>query len=142
METYGAGVIQYPIVAEMDVADRKVTGSATASSNASMTLLKQNAIADAIRSSNADILVEPVFETVRQGTRMRATVTGFPAKYSRFRPIRAEDVPLIEAGILQRANTSESYEVEENVSGNSAKRVVGIITLAGLLGLGIVFGSN
>ncbi|MEO7264579.1 MAG: hypothetical protein ABIW38_06675, partial [Ferruginibacter sp.] len=50
---------------------------------------------------------EPTYTIVSQRAVSTVTVTGFPATYKNFRDIRAEDVPLIKAGILQTAKIAE-----------------------------------
>ena len=115
IDIYGSGVIQQPIVAEMQVSTNKVTGRAASNRNISLNQLKQNALADALNRSRADVIVEPIFETVRDRNRISATVRGFPAVYINFRPINENDIPLIEAGVLQRVTTTET--IQENEEG-------------------------
>ena len=112
-DIYGAGVIQKPVLVDLDVKVTKVTGTATgtASKVVSLESVKLDAVVDAIKKSGADVLVEPTFETLIAGGQITATVTGFPATYKNFRPITPEDVPLLQVGVTQKANV---YEAPKN----------------------------
>ncbi|MFA5782846.1 MAG: hypothetical protein WC868_11330 [Bacteroidales bacterium] len=109
MDIYGAGVIQKPVLVDLDVKETKVTGTATATMTKSTSLetVKQKAVADALKKTNADVLIEPKFETETSGRRTTATVTGFPATFKNFRSITAEDVPLLQVGVIQKADVYE-----------------------------------
>ena len=137
MEVYGAGVIQHPIIAELQVSQRKVSGFASSNRGGTMANIRNSAVADALEGTRADILVEPVFETTREGNRLTATVTGYPATYVNFRSITHDDIPLLEAGVLQRAETVETTETAEVREGRSNRALVFILVLGGLFGLGI-----
>lgn len=133
MDIYGVGVIQYPVVGEMDVDINKVTGTVE-SSNASVNInsLKVSAVNNAIKKSNADILIEPIFDIVKDGRQTTVTVTGFPATYTNFRPITLADVPLLEAGQLQKADT---YETSESVTESNNSNLIKFLGVFGGLGL-------
>jgi len=103
MDIYGAGVIHKPVLVDLDVREQKVTGTAFASEGSSLETTKQEAVSNALKSAVADVLVEPTFNTETFNGRITATVTGFPANYKNFRSIKAEDVPLLQAGISQKA---------------------------------------
>ena len=107
MDIYGAGVIQKPVLVDLDVKEIKVTGTATARSGTSLEIVKQDAVANALKTANADVLVEPKFETATTSERVTATVTGFPATYKNFRPIKPEDVQMLQVGVTQKANVYE-----------------------------------
>ncbi|MFM8949194.1 MAG: hypothetical protein ACKOKB_00255, partial [Bacteroidota bacterium] len=102
-DIYGSGVIQKPVVVDLDVSDQKVSGTATASSSSLSTDIKSLAVNDALKKANADVLVEPKFETETIGGKTTATVTGWPASYKNFRSIKSEDIPLLQAGVTQKA---------------------------------------
>lgn len=131
MDIYGSGVIQHPVVAELNVRSEKVTGTARSSSgNTSVRDVRNNAIAEALKNANADILIEPVFETeTRQGVTI-VQVTGFPGNYENFRLATLEDVPLLDMGILQKATVAEPQEEER-------KNRTGII-LGTIAGIGLI----
>lgn len=110
-DIYGSGVIQIPVVADLDVKDLKVTGVAHASSSVHLEVVKTRAVADALKNAKADVLVEPKFETETKAGKTTAIVTGWPANYINFRPIEFDDIELIKAGIIQKAEVYEPSEV-------------------------------
>ncbi len=133
MDIYGSGVIQHPVVAELDVKDIKVTGNAQSSSTSSVADVRNNAIADALKNANADVLIEPVFETeTRQGV-TSVKVTGFPGTYTGFRLATPEDVPLLDMGILQKATVAEPQEEKKRSNTGAILGSLGGIALIVLL---------
>jgi hypothetical protein len=115
MDIYGSGVIQQPIVAELDIKATKVTGTAKSSSGM-IESVKNSAVADALSKSNADVLIEPKFETETTNGVIRATVTGYPGTYVNFRPVTVEDVPLLELGYVKKATVFEPQVKEKRKS--------------------------
>lgn len=104
---YGAGVIQKPVIVELDVKQIKVTATVTGKPGSKLEILKAEAVSMAVKNAAADVLVEPSYTIVSSRGSSTVTVTGFPATYKNFRDIRIEDVPLIKAGILQTARVAE-----------------------------------
>ncbi|GAB4281663.1 MAG: hypothetical protein Kow0068_06180 [Marinilabiliales bacterium] len=131
LDIYGAGVIQIPVVVDLEVSEKKVTGSSEGYSS-NIESIKQDAIADALKSSNADVLVEPKFETETSGGITKATVTGFPATYKNFRSLKEEDIKLLEAGFTQKAVVYEPKKVIKTKNNST------IIVLSTFIGLGIL----
>lgn len=107
LNVYGAGVIQKPVIVELDVKQTKVTATVTGKLGSNTEALKAEAVSAAIRNSGADVLVEPTYNIVTNRGTTTVTVSGFPATYKNFRDIKMEDVPLIKAGILQTARVAE-----------------------------------
>ncbi|HMN04719.1 MAG TPA: hypothetical protein PKD45_03250 [Flavobacteriales bacterium] len=105
MEIYGPGVLQNPVIADLDVREQKVQGTATGRKSVANTV-KKLALANALETSHADVLVAPVYELVTKGGRTTATVTGYPATYSNFRHATPADSSLVTAGYMQHANTA------------------------------------
>lgn len=104
---YGAGVIQKPVIVELDVKQAKVSSTVTGKFGSNLEVLKSEAVSQATKTAGADVLVEPYYTIVNQRGTSTVTVTGFPATYKNFRDITAADVPLIKAGILQTARVAE-----------------------------------
>ncbi|HNW75073.1 MAG TPA: hypothetical protein PKN44_15695 [Bacteroidales bacterium] len=104
IDIYGSGVIHKPVIADLEVSEDKVTGTATGKSGLGLTEIKKLAVVDAVNKVGADILVEPKFITETKNGWTTATVNGFPANYRNFRSIQAEDVELLKVGVLQKAN--------------------------------------
>ncbi len=107
LNVYGAGVIQKPVIVELDVKQTKVTATVNGKLGSNIETLKSEAVSAAVKNAGADVLVEPTYTIVSGRGTSTVTVTGFPATYKNFRDIRIEDVPLIKAGILQTARVAE-----------------------------------
>jgi hypothetical protein len=133
MDIYGSGVIQHPVIAELRVDKKKVTGMARSAGGQNVQTVKNNAIADALKTSGADILVEPIFETETSGSITYARVTGFPGYYENFRPAEARDSLYLDKRLLLTAKTSEPV-ITESKTGSRALMIVGG-TIAGLAAL-------
>ena len=103
MDIYGSGVIQKPVVVDLNVSQTRVNGYAKEGSSESLETIKQKAINDALKKANADVLIEPKFDIETKNGSTTAVVSGWPATYNNFRSITAEDIPLLEAGVLQKA---------------------------------------
>lgn len=132
MDIYGSGVIQKPVVVDLIVSEDKVTGSATEVQSRTLESVKQKAVVDAIKKSGADVLVEPAFETETKKGKTTATVTGFPGTYKNFRPIEQADFPLLEAGVLQKAEVYiPSAEVQKK---SSAAAIIASVLILGIAG--------
>ncbi len=136
MDIYGAGVIQKPVLVDLEVKETKVTGTATGTATGAagktMDPIKQSAVADALKKANADVLVEPVFETVTTGGKTTATVTGFPATYKNFRSIKPEDVELLKVGVTQKADVYEPPKDQQQKK-NLAAAIAGTVLCLGLI---------
>lgn len=61
MEIHGPGVIQYPVIADLEVQEQKVRGVATGR-RSELTSVQQLARVNAMKMANADVLVAPVYE--------------------------------------------------------------------------------
>jgi hypothetical protein len=108
MDINQQGVIQKPVVVDLDVRETKVNGTATSPSGLGENYIKSLAVADAVKKSNADILVEPMYEVITSNGQTTVNVTGFPATYRNFRMMKEEDVPLIQAGGSRVVSTSQT----------------------------------
>ena len=135
MEIYGPGVIHRPVMVDLDVQQTKVSATKTYTSNTSNATAKDELISQALKDSHADVLVEPTFDSETIGSHVQMTVQGFPATYKNFRPMQAEDVPLLQAGVLQQAKEAEpAVQDAPRKKGGGAAAVVVILLIAGLLG--------
>jgi len=103
-EIHGLGVLQNPTIADLNVREQKVSGSATGRRSTTESL-RALAVANAARAANADLLVAPVFVVETTGSRATGTVTGFPANYTNFRHATAADSSLVRADYAARVNT-------------------------------------
>lgn len=97
LDINGAGVILKPTIVDLDVNGAKVSGRAVAKFGENIEDVKILLVAEVLRKANADVLVEPryAFETVNNETTI--SVSGYPATYKNFRPIKEEDLKLIKS---------------------------------------------
>ncbi|MES2429435.1 MAG: hypothetical protein V4556_00785 [Bacteroidota bacterium] len=138
LDIYGAGVIHKPILVDLDVKETKVTGTATVYQASSLEEVKQLAVADAVKKVNCDVLVEPVYVTETSNGKTVATVTGFPATYKNFRAVKSEDIPLLQVGIIQKAQVAEPPSLIQKVR----KGKGGLVLLSILAGAAIIYGAT
>ena len=136
-----ASVIQKPTVADLDVKETKTTGTAASKNTIiSAEILKNEAVSNALKTTNADILVEPRFETIVKGSLTTVTVSGFPATYKNFRPMKIDDIPLMQSGIVRQVSTFVPPTVSAApTDNNKAKKVGNIILGSTLLLLGLTY---
>ncbi len=116
MDIYGPGVIQYPVIADLEVQNTKVSAIESGYS-ANVAALKIKAVNSAVQNAGADLLVEPVFEVQTTGTRVVVTASGYPASYKNFRSATEADLPMIEAGVLHKAEKAEVTTAPTNRKG-------------------------
>lgn len=106
-----SGVIQTPVIVDIDVESDKVTGSASGRIN--IEILKQEAIADAIEKAAADVLVEPSFKTKTTFRTTIVNVSGYPGHYTNFRNIQANDLTLIDNSNTKTAQVEKNTTVKK-----------------------------
>ena len=96
-----ASVNQKPTLADLEVRETKVSGTASyKSTEKGFEAIKQEAVANALKSVNADILVEPKYDTEVKSSTTTITVTGYPGFYKNFRAVKVEDLPVLESVIF------------------------------------------
>jgi hypothetical protein len=89
-------VIPKPTLMDLEIKEKKVKSEATGSIlKSTVDGLKEKALYEAIKTSGADILVEPHYEIVKEGGKITVTVTGFPATIKSFRPVADSELPLL-----------------------------------------------
>ena len=142
-DIYGAGVIHHPVIVDMDVRNEKVTGSESGTVNDNQEALKQQAIANVLKEHGADVLVEPVFERKPNGgSKVIWYVTGYPAFYKNFRQATTADLPLLEAGVLQRATVAEVSKGPEPKKSGAAAAVIAVLVLVGVAVAAVTTGGG
>jgi len=143
MDIYGPGVIHRPILADLEVSPIKITGTATGDESYPLDLIKQNAVSNALKSIRADVLVEPTFEKITDGNRKTATVSGFPATYKGFRPVKQEDIEILKVGQLTVAKVYEPVAVNPPQKKNGWKvLLITVLTLGiGVIVAGLIAGA-
>ena len=92
-----APIVHIPVVADLTISQTKVTGVAEGNIYAmgGVEAIRTLAIINALRPTNADILIQPTYELTQRGNHVRIEVTGFPASYNNFRNINSNDVNLL-----------------------------------------------
>lgn len=86
-------------VADLEVQPQKVTATTTWSWNPfkKVSGYEAMAVAEALKESGADVLVEPIYEVKKRGIFRggSVTVTGKPGRYTNFRPMTVADALII-----------------------------------------------
>lgn len=107
MDIIGPGVLHKPIVVDLNVKSEKSEVTTTFSGIESIQNAKNEVVRKLLKDQNADVLVEPTFETLSKNGKTELTVRGWPATYNNFRPIEEKDLKLLEVkpSYLQKAET-------------------------------------
>lgn len=136
----GPTVIQKPVVADLDVQETRVTGTAKAGRSTPEAEVKQLAVADALKKLNADVLIEPRYEVSTTLKETTVIVTGYPATYKNFRPMEAKDTIFIESNVLN----SVGADRQKATKNGKTKKIVawsigGVLGAVGLFLLSFLF---
>lgn len=106
-----AYVVQYPTIADLEVAPNKVKKEVQWSpifSTTSLETRKSNLTAELLESVDADVLVEPQYIHHKSCLNInKLTVSGFPAKYKNFRKATKEDLEALKNGCHNMQIVSE-----------------------------------
>ena len=97
-----SGILQLPVVAELQVKNEKITGESSQTSNTSLSIIKSNAVNNALSKSPGDVLIEPNYIIKTERGMTHVTVTGYPGIYKNFHTITEDDIPLIKSGDLHQ----------------------------------------
>lgn len=110
LEIVGPGVIHLPVIADLDVSDEKITTTMDFSGIESMENARNEVVRKALKEHNADVLIEPSFESTTRNGNTELIVRGWPAKYKNFRQIKESDIKFLEIKphYLQKAEIQES----------------------------------
>jgi hypothetical protein len=92
-------VIQEPTIAELDIANKKITKTVTWNympfglDRTQLSDRKENLVASVVKENDGDVLVEPQWEYTKTSFGERTlTVTGFVAKYKNFHKATPQDI--------------------------------------------------
>lgn len=134
MDIVGPGVIHKPIVVDLDVNPVKSVTTSTFSGIESMQNAKNDVVRQLLKEHNADVLVEPTFETETKNGKTQLTVKGWPATYKNFRPIEEKDLKFLEVrpSYLQKAETYQPV-TQEKSKNKGLWVVLGTVILGGLV---------
>lgn len=83
-------------ISDLEVSETKARGTCTGKMFTKKQK-EQNAIAEALKATGSDILVEPQFTYTydKKGRLQTVEVAGYPARFRKFRTVTAEDAELI-----------------------------------------------
>lgn len=101
------GVVQHPVLAELEVLPTKITQTVQVKKVKILDQAKTVAMAQVLKDTKSDVLVEPKFEFKNKGTKLFVTVTAYPALYRSFRSMTPEDDYILEHMRFRRAEVSE-----------------------------------
>ncbi len=129
---------QYPIVADIEVGE-KIEKTETwiynpfIINNPSLEIRTNNLISDMVKSSNADVLIEPETVYVKKAFGRRSiTVSGYPAKFKNIRKATEKDLEILRCDSKAHAknvypiNFNDKYK--ENKITKIVRKIKGFIT--------------
>ena len=112
-------LLSTPLIADVEVSDKKITYTekemfANLEVNNKrideMPELKKIALSRAAQAHNADILVGTTIDVVTKDDRLEITVTGYPARYVKFRNVSEQDIKVMEKLHLLRAGKGNAVD--------------------------------
>jgi hypothetical protein len=111
----GVGVIHKPVIADLEIAPEKSTKTMVIKNMESLNNAKNEIIRVLLNENNADILVEPKFDSKTKNGKTELTVTGWLAFYKNFRTVEEKDLKLIEIkpAVIRQVETNQSAIFEE-----------------------------
>lgn len=131
------GVIQRPLMADLDVRQEKITVSKTFR-NTTLAVAKQNIVKDFIKTASCDLVVQPSWDTEADAgmgkSNIDISLTGFPASYKNFRNYEPKDSSLL---ISRNFVLGPDMPVPTQTSSikKKGKGIGKILTVLGLVGL-------
>lgn len=119
IDIVGAGVIHKPVIADLNVNQEKVSKTVTFSNMESIEISKNNVVRELLKEKNADVLVEPTYESTTKNGVTELTVYGWTATYKNFRQIEEKDIKFLEVKptFIQKAETSQSAVETKKIGG-------------------------
>ena len=92
------GILQRPLVTDLDVSTSKVTYQ-NIYENVSLSVAKENALGDFIKTNNCDIAIQPMFQTSttveNEKSKTSVTVTAFTGKYINIKNYESKDSTIL-----------------------------------------------
>lgn len=134
IDIVGAGVIHKPIVADLEVNPTKASKTVELRNVLSLDNAKNEVVSELLKERNADLLVEPTFESKTKNGKTQLTVNGWTASYKNFRPIEEKDIKFLEVkpNLLQKANTYEPI-IEKKKKNTGLWLTLGAVVVGGIL---------
>lgn len=115
IDIVGPGVLHKPVIADLTVSQNKVSKTVTLSNVQLLDNGKHAAVRELLKENNADVLVEPTYESTSRNGVTELTVYGWPAKYKNFREIEEKDIKFLEVKphYLQKAESAQPATQEK-----------------------------
>lgn len=134
MDIVGSGVIHKPVLVDLDVKQEKVTKTIVLRNVLSLDNAKNEAVRELLQEKNADILIEPTFDSKTKNGKTELTVYGWPANYKNFRQVEDKDIKLLEISpSLRKAETYQPIVEKKKTKG------LGWVLGGGILLAGAIF---
>ena len=131
-DVFSTGILHKPVVADLEVENAKIEGQADMTDDTNIDVIKQEAVFNALKKVNADLLVEPRYISETYRGRTTVTVTGYPATYKNFRPMVDADTTTIKAGILHMPETVDpSTKIQKKKSAVATVLILTALAIAG-----------
>lgn len=121
-------ISQYPTVADLDISPVKKEKTYTWSWNPlrkepSISVIKGNLVAEILKESDADVMLEPQFIQTKVSYGERSvSVSGYVAKFKNFRKATNEDLKALEATQGIQPNERTVYNVSRGLFGKIFKK--------------------
>ena len=138
-------VIATPLVADLDIEEKKVEGTATMGFTPGMPApveeCKKSAVGKALIASSSDVLIEPFYIIESTDNSVTVKVQGFPAKYKNFRKDAIsmdsmKKISVVPAAAVSQMNSGDPIaSIMKDNSKNQQNQRKGKKTAAALLGL-------
>lgn len=143
IDIVGAGVIHKPLIADLIVNDSKVSKTSTFTKLESLESAKNNVISELLKENNADVLVEPTFESTTTNNKTELTVYGWTATYKNFRQMEESDIKYLEVqpSYLQKAENNQPSLPTSKNKGPVGKILLGALSVV-TIGVGIILGTS
>lgn len=133
MNIVGSGVIHKPVIVDLDVKQEKTSKTVVLKNVLSLDNAKNEAVRELLKEKNADILVEPTFDSKTKNGKTELTVYGWTANYKNFRQVEEKDIKLLE--ISPSLRKAETYQpiVEKKKGKGLGWALAGASILAGAI---------
>lgn len=134
LDIVGSGVVHKPVIADLDVNQEKVSKTVELKNVLSLNAAKNEAVRDLLKEKNADILVEPTFDSSTKMGKTTLTVHGWVANYKNFRPVEEKDIKFLEIkpNYLQKAETYQPVTEKKKTKGLGWLVVAGLAIAGGI----------
>ena len=109
MDIVGTGVIHKPVIADLNVSQEKVSRTMTFTNLQSLETAKNSVVRELLKEKDADVLVEPTFDSSTKNGTTELTVYGWAATYKNFRQVEEKDLKVLEVrpNFIQKAETTQ-----------------------------------